>query len=126
MDNIIELKEAYLNRKFEYEQFLVSVLAFFQKNPKLNNSTFPIIHSLKSRMKDPSHLEDKINRKKKDGIHITKDNLFHEITDLAGIRVLHIYQDQFLPIHQSIVENVEQGNWTFVESPKAYSWDPEC
>lgn len=65
MDNIIELKEAYLNRKFEYEQFLVSVLAFFQKNPKLNNSTFPIIHSLKSRMKDPSHLEDKINRKKK-------------------------------------------------------------
>lgn len=126
MDNIIELKEAYLNRKFKYEQFLVSVLAFFQKNPKLNNSTFPIIHSLKSRMKDPSHLEDKINRKKKDGIHITKDNLFHEITDLAGIRVLHIYQDQFLPIHQSIVENVEQGNWTFVESPKAYSWDPEC
>jgi len=125
MDNILELKEAYLNRKFEYEQFLASVLTFFQKNPKLNNSTPPIIHSLKSRMKDPSHLEDKINRKEKEGIHITKDNLFHEITDLAGVRVLHIYQDQFLPIHRSIKENVEQGNWAFVEPPEAYSWDPE-
>ena len=62
MDNFFELKESYLNRKFEYEQFLASVLTFFQKNPKLNNSTFPIIHSLKTRMKDPSHLEDKIKR----------------------------------------------------------------
>lgn len=125
MNNFDELIEVYLNRKFEYEQFLASVLTFFQKNPKLNKSTFPIIHSLKTRMKDPSHLIDKIKRKEKDGILVTKDNLFNEITDFAGIRVLHIYQDQFVLIHKAIMENIKSGNWAFIEPPKAYSWDPE-
>lgn len=120
-----DLINLYLNRQFEYEQFLAGVEVFFKKNPELNKKSFPVIHSLKSRLKETSHLLDKILRKEKEGILITEDNLFQVITDLAGIRVLHIYQDQFEIIHSEIMNNVKQGNWAFVEPPKAYSWDPD-
>jgi ppGpp synthetase/RelA/SpoT-type nucleotidyltranferase len=66
---------------------------FFDKNPKLHESPFPIMHSLKSRIKDPKHLKDKLLRKLDKGIVITKDNLFTEITDLIGVRILHLHQE---------------------------------
>jgi|SRR5690554_5376255 putative GTP pyrophosphokinase len=106
-------------------QFQASVEAFFSKHPRLNEKHFPIIHSIKTRIKDPEHLKDKIERKKKKGIQITEGNLFGEITDLIGIRVLHIYQDQFPLIHNEILNYIKQGDWVFVEEPKAMTWDPE-
>jgi len=92
-------------------------------NPNLNN----IIHSIKTRLKNPEHLKDKIIRKfgqDNDRI-ITVDNLFKEVTDLIGVRVLHLHQEQFTDIHKNILNNIENGDWTFVEEPKAYTWDPE-
>jgi len=106
-------------------QFQASVEAFFSKHPRLNEKHFPIIHSIKTRIKDPEHLKDKIVRKKQKGIQITEENLFGEITDLIGIRVLHIYQDQFTLIHKEILNYIKQGDWVFVEEPKAMTWDPE-
>jgi len=117
--------EAYKQKQFEYEQFLASVLVFFQKHPALNQKPLSIIHSIKSRLKDPERLADKLQRKLNKGIVITKDNIFTNITDFIGIRVLHLYQDQFEPIHSAITEKITSGDWTFVEEPKAYTWDPE-
>lgn len=124
-EEIEEAVGSYIQTQFEYEQFLASVLVFFQKHPKLNQKPFPIIHSIKSRIKDPEHLADKLNRKLAKGIIITKDNIFTSITDFIGVRVLHLYQDQFEPIHSAITEKVENGDWIFIEEPKAYTWDPE-
>ena len=57
---------------------------------------------------------------------IAGDNVFERITDLAGVRVLHLYQDQFQKIHKEILVKVEsQLDWYLPESPKAYTWDPE-
>lgn len=106
-------------------QFQASVEAFFTKHPKLNEKPFPIIHSIKTRIKDPEHLRDKIERKKEKGIDITEENLFSEVTDLIGLRVLHLYQDQFPIIHNEILNYISQGDWIFVEEPKAMTWDPE-
>jgi len=122
---ISEAVDAYIQKQFEYEQFLAGVLVFFQKHPALNKKPLPIIHSIKSRLKEPSHLVDKLQRKLEAGIVITKDNIFTSITDLIGVRVLHLYQDQFESIHFAINEKITNGDWAFVEPPKAYTWDPE-
>jgi ppGpp synthetase/RelA/SpoT-type nucleotidyltranferase len=122
---IVEAVEAYKQKQFEYEQFLAGILVFFQKHPILNQKNLPIIHSIKSRLKDPDHLAEKLQRKLDKGTVVTKDNLFTSITDLIGVRVLHLYQDQFEPIHKAITDKVANGDWIFVEEPKAYTWDPE-
>lgn len=120
-----EILDFYSEKKFELEQFLVGVQTFFEKHPVLNHKPFPIIHSIKSRFKDPDHLNDKIFRKAEKGVIITKDNLFSEINDLIGIRVLHLYQDQFPSIHKEILNKVICGDWQLLEDPMAYTWDPE-
>jgi ppGpp synthetase/RelA/SpoT-type nucleotidyltranferase len=122
---IEEAVKAYVEKQFEYEQFLAGVLVFFQKHPLLNNPPLPIIHSIKSRLKDPSHLKAKLYRKLETGIVITKDNIFSEITDFIGVRVLHLYQDQFQHINSAINKKIETGDWLFVEQPTAFTWDPE-
>ena len=105
-------------------QFLNQVETFFTTNPKLKNDK--IIHSIKSRQKDPEHLRDKLIRKQEKGQIITKASLFSEITDLNGIRLLHLYPQQFSSIHTEIMKKIKElEDWTLVECPKAYTWDPE-
>lgn len=128
MDDMLKIDSVinfYNQKHFELEQFLVAVQTFFSKNPILNSVQDPVVHSVKSRFKNPDHLRDKIKRKKSDGIVIDQDNLFEEINDLIGVRVLHIYQDQFITIHNEIMKKVDSGDWVFFEDPKAYTWDPE-
>lgn len=115
---------AYLNpeKQYELKAFLQTVLFFFENNPALKG----IVHSVKSRMKDPEHLKDKIERKRKNGEIIDESNLFTVVNDLIGVRVLYLYQDQFELIHNELLKKVhETRDWMFVESPKAYTWDPE-
>lgn len=125
MEAIKETVELYKDKLFEFEQFLPSVLAFFEKHRKLNCKPLPIIHSIKSRFKDPDHLEQKLIRKHKSGKIIDTNNLFTEITDFIGVRILHLYQDQFIDIHNAIQEKITNGDWLYVEAPKAMTWDPE-
>lgn len=115
---------AYLNpeKQYELKAFLQTVLFFFENNPALKG----IIHSVKSRMKDPEHLKDKIQRKLKSGKIIDENNLFTVVNDLIGVRVLYLYQDQFQLIHNELLKKVDETkDWMFVEAPKAYTWDPE-
>jgi len=122
INNTVQL---YKDKLFEFEQFLPSVLAFFEKHRKLNKKPFPIIHSIKSRFKDPDHLKQKLIRKSENGKEINRDNLFEEITDFIGVRVLHLYQEQFIEINNAIQEKINNGDWLYVENPKAMTWDPE-
>lgn len=125
MADIDSLIELYKQHRYEYERFLDSVRSFFQHEPTLNQSPLPIIHSLKWRLKNPEHLRDKLQRKLERGDDINESNLFEKITDFAGIRVLHLCQNQFIYIHQAIINFVEEGEWKFVEPPVANTWDPE-
>jgi ppGpp synthetase/RelA/SpoT-type nucleotidyltranferase len=104
--------------------FRKNVADFFLEHPDLNRSP-PIIHSVKSRMKDPEHLREKIMRKSTLEDPITPDNVFDRITDLAGVRVLHLYQAQFSEIHEAITEQLTNQDWVLYEPPTAYTWDPE-
>src|SRR5436309_760389 len=74
-----------------------------------NYELHSLIHSTKRREKDPDHLRDKLMRKARaamvDGrsFGITAKNLFREIDDLAGVRLLHIHTEQLLQIHPIIM-----------------------
>lgn len=111
--------------QFLLQQVLSQVKTFFELHPALHAQPLPIVHSIKSRLKDPEHLRDKLERKATKGIMVTKENLFEQITDLIGVRVLHLHQDQFEHIHVAIMDKVTSGDWVFGEPPKAYTWDPE-
>lgn len=123
--DILEILEEYKNKNFQLDRFLSQVSDFFIKHPALNQETFPVVHSIKSRKKNLDHLKDKLERKYARGNTITKDNLFTEITDLIGVRVFHLHQEQFKIIHNVIQQNINEGEWIYVETPKAYTWDPE-
>lgn len=107
-------------------RFKNQVEDFFKLNTNLYNSNLSIIHTIKSRIKSEKSLLDKIKRKKIEGKLIHKDNLTHEITDLTGVRILHIHLEQFPYIHKEILSQIENEEWKFYESPKAYSWDDEA
>jgi len=119
------LLEQYRKRRRLYELFLTSVEAEFLSSPELNTGVPTVIHSIRKRLKDEDHLAEKIERKRREGKIITKDNLFSEIQDFAGIRILHLYQNQFVAIHEFVVHKVTTKNWRLLEKPIAYTWDPE-
>ncbi|MEO5348109.1 MAG: RelA/SpoT domain-containing protein [Magnetococcus sp. YQC-3] len=108
-----------------FKTFMEGVISHFSNDPSLNMIRNPIIHTIKHRIKDPDHIREKISRKWCDNDPINVDNIFQRITDIAGVRILHLYRDQFPDIHRFIAKRVEDRDWFFVEDPIAYSWDPE-
>lgn len=116
---------------FQQEQHRIRVFGnsirdFFATHPTLTTGDLPAIHSVKYRLKDEHNLRAKIIRKKVDeNRDITPENLFAEVTDLAGVRVLYLHKDQFVLIHEIIEQQKALGHWSAFEPPKAYTWDPE-
>ena len=88
----------------------------------------PKVHSVKTRIKDMKHLIEKVIRKTPqrrekygEDFKFTKDNYKDEITDLLGIRVIHIFKEDWEEIHNfitsmwdvmEIVANVREGDNT--------------
>lgn len=125
MDNVDSILKKYTQHQHLFQHFMNGVVDTFRLDPNLNDYHHPIIHTIKSRLKDVEHLRDKIDRKNKGDDPISEDNIFEKVTDLAGVRVLHLYQDQLKNIHDLIKKKVDDGDWFYRESPVAYSWDPE-
>ncbi len=117
--------ERYNNEAHVFERFKNVVIDYFRTEPSLRNKQGSTIHSIKSRMKNPDHLRDKLNRKWDEGVQVDDANVFNVINDLAGVRLLHLYQDQFPDIHSCIMRQVGMGDWHLHEAAKVYSWDPE-
>lgn len=81
---------------------------------KFNN-----VHSVRWRVKDTEHLLAKIVRKKADGTQkyadISLDNYFEKVTDLIGVRALHLFKNDCFAIGKSI-----RGTFNLVETPVAF------
>jgi len=118
------LVAAYTQRQDQFDLFRQQVQAFFMSSRQFHGAPLPLVHSVKSRLKDPDHLREKIIKKTDDDA-ITVDNLFTRITDFAGVRVLHLHSHQFGKIHEAIIKHINDGFWSLAEPPIAYSWDPE-
>ena len=77
----------------------------------------PAIHSLNYRLKSPNNLIEKIIRKRLENPQriINLENYRQQITDLVGIRALHLFKEDWQGIHRYICEN-----WDLAETPTAY------
>ena len=78
----------------------------------------PKIHSVKTRVKDPKRLLQKLvrktpNRREKygDNFNFNIQNYKDEITDIMGIRAIHIFKDDWEEIHQFIT-----NKWDVIET----------
>lgn len=65
-----------------------------------------LVHSVRFRTKDPDHLIEKIIRKNRSDrdYHPTLETYRELVTDLIGIRVLHLFKEDWTSIHDFIVE----------------------
>lgn len=120
-----DLIDLYKGSLHEIEIFMGGVADFLGKHPSLNQPGHEIIHSYKRRAKDPEHLREKIIRKIAAGTEVNANNLFQVITDLSGVRIMHLFQNQFSDIDRVIRARVDSEDWVLHEKPKAYTWDPE-
>lgn len=78
----------------------------------------PNVHSVKYRVKNPEHLIEKIIRKKitNPDRNITLDTYISELDDIIGLRVLHLYKDEWKNVHDHIISK----KYKLKESPIAY------
>ncbi|HXI25998.1 MAG TPA: RelA/SpoT domain-containing protein [Pyrinomonadaceae bacterium] len=89
------------------------------------------VHSTKTRIKDPEHLEDKLLRKlieakaKNRKFTITEKNLLYRINDLAGFRILHLHTEQIVSIDRELRAVFDEYRFPLYETPRARTWDDE-
>jgi len=108
-DTLENIYNDYCKRTRSLEQSAIFIVNSLMKLPN--------VHSVRFRVKNPEHLIEKIIRKKTDNHDriITRDNYLYEITDLIGIRVIHLFKEEWLPIHSHI-----QTTWNLKETPVGY------
>ena len=118
--DLISIYEDFMECKKSYETQADLIANILRGHPK--------VHSVKTRIKDAKHLIEKLIRKTPDrrekygqDFKFTVDNYKDEITDLLGIRVIHIFKEDWEEIHNfitsmwnvmEIVANVREGDNT--------------
>jgi putative GTP pyrophosphokinase len=125
MTEISDVLDKFRSRLHEFEIFMDGVAALFQKHPEISQGSRPTVHTIKKRLKDFGHLEEKIQRKIAEGVAVDGSNCFEVITDFAGVRVLHLRQLDFEKIKKVIDGKLSSNDWCLAEQPIAYTWDPE-
>ena len=118
---IDEAVQHFVSNQGLFRSFAQALMAYFQNDIKLA----PYIHFIKYRLKDPEHLRGKLVRKGLKGETIDQSNLFDEITDLAGIRIIHLHTTQMKEIHAAIMGILEEQQLRLIEEPNANCWDIE-
>lgn len=108
-EELIAIQEDFKNKYSGYEQAAQAITNVMLKTPS--------VHSVRYRVKDSTHLMEKIVRKRllDRERNIIVDNYEQEVTDLAGIRVLHLFKSDWRRIHKFITET-----WALHEQPVAY------
>ncbi len=77
------------------------------------------VHSVRWRVKNTEHLIAKIVRKRSEAnpkyTDITQDNYSDRVTDLIGVRALHLFKEDCFGINEAL-----KAEWSLVETPVAY------
>jgi ppGpp synthetase/RelA/SpoT-type nucleotidyltranferase len=107
-EDLLKIHSDYLKFKEELEPSAVFIFNTIMK--------FPFVHSVRYRLKDPEHLIEKIIRRKIEdkNSNITLENYKEEVTDLIGLRALHLFKEEWGYIHDNIMKM-----WTLKQPPIA-------
>ena len=117
----------YLDKRSHVKHFLGPLKDRIEESESLMRH----VHSIKARLKDPEHLREKLGRKilaaRKIGkaYDVTPENLFTKVTDLAGIRLLHLHSTQIESIDVELQRMLSEFGFDLVERPFARTWDDE-
>ncbi|MFE4243859.1 RelA/SpoT domain-containing protein [Peribacillus butanolivorans] len=96
-----EIYYDFIDRREQLDVYSNLLAELLRKQPK--------VHTVRSRIKDPEHLIAKLIRKtperkksKGEDFEFTIENYRTEITDLIGVRVIHIFKEDWKDIHEFI------------------------
>ena len=121
------LVQYYSDNQRLISTFQNAVVGALKEDSDLNS----LIHTIRFRLKAPDHLLDKLQRKLRkakkanDEFSITPENLFSEINDLAGVRILHLHTSQMPQIDARLRQLLEEQQYPILEGPMARTWDDE-
>lgn len=123
-----EIVDAYVRQESDYQQ----LQDWIESSLKQLKRTCPAVHSYGTRMKDPEHLWDKLERRWDErrqrgrSFDVTPQNFFRKINDLVGGRVLHLHSTQFPEVHEAITNVFCKKGYRIINGgPEAKVWDPE-
>ncbi len=121
-DRIEGLVAFYRANKRLMERVEASILRALDEE-KLN----VLVHSRKSRFKDPDHLRAELFRKADElkVIEWNDEDLFIKINDLVGFRLLHLHTRQIRDILDIVRANLDEESISIKEGPTARPWDDE-
>lgn len=117
-------EEYFLSTGLDWEELLKIYDDYIKIVPALEKEAehivsklidIPSVHSVRRRVKKPLHLIEKIIRKGKkySDRGISVENYKEIVTDLIGIRVLHLFKDDWKTIHGEILDL-----WELAETPQ--------
>lgn len=124
---IADAVAAFEAKRHDFETDATNLQNRLLAHPELKR----LIHSLKWRAKESSHLADSLKRKAKKAIAagktfgISKENVFDNVPDLAGVRLLHLHMRQMEELHPLILEMISAEGYVLVGRPEAKTWDLE-
>lgn len=104
-----------------FEIFSKSLMACLTEDPDLAS----FIHFVKYRIKDVESLRTKLNRLHVAGEGVNTSNLFTRVTDLAGIRIIHLHTEQLIRMHPIILRILNEQQYELTGEATAYCWDVE-
>jgi len=122
-----ELVAQFDTDKAQFERFAGILHDDIARNTALKR----YVKFVKWRVKDNDHLRDKLERKlaesKKRGkpFNITRATLSKRITDLAGVRALHLHTEEMRYINPLLLKLFKDEQYEVVEGPVANVWDHE-
>jgi len=125
--NLRKIVSYYIENLETCRRLQRQVNGIFSSDPILSDS----VHSIRSRVKEPSHLGDKLERmakeakRKRRSFSVTAANLFKKVHDCVGFRLLHIRAQDFPAVNGRLGDLLPSLGHKIVEGPVARVWDDE-
>lgn len=117
----------YEANRWKFEGDIETIKSRLLRDPILTK----LIHSLKWRTKDPSHLRDKLERKACEALaagetfEIKAETVFATVHDLAGVRLLHLHTKQIEQIHPRLMQLFDEEKYCQPYVAEAKTWELE-
>ena len=120
---IADAIELFEKQRYRFDIVANDLVGCFSKDPVLAQW----IHFIKYRLKARQSLSDKLTRQARADPPepIDASNLFDRVHDLAGVRIIHLHNDQLDMVHPRILEILDENRYRVLGDPVAYCWDIE-
>lgn len=122
-DRIDAAVKHFVDNRLSFELVAQALLESLTQDSELKG----FIHFTRHRLKEEESLRAKLERLvlTTGADTIDASNLFETITDLAGLRIIHLHTEQLIQMHPLILKILERDKYTLAGQPTAYCWDVE-